>query len=253
MRAFIAIALAWLLAIAGPSSAQMTLTGAGSTKGAGAAPLSPVTLTFQMPGGSSTSSNIDTFSITFGSALAANQRVAVVYSTSSNTVSGPFVSAVFTPNIGSPINSDPIIIAGTDSTTNFALCLASAVMPTGATSVTLTITYTGTVFSGSQFAVYTLDNTLLSSTTPTHTFVQTTASPSSASIATPAGSGLIADFFGFGTNTNGWTAGVTSDGAFNVSNWGHTSNATASASYTVTNTWTTSGSGNPDLALWVYR
>lgn len=32
MRTFIAIALAWLLAIAGPSSAQMTLTGAGSVK-----------------------------------------------------------------------------------------------------------------------------------------------------------------------------------------------------------------------------
>lgn len=222
----------------------------------GAASLPPVTLTFQANGRSTPSGTTETYSITFLSALAANQRVVVFGNSSAFDPAGfgPLVSAVFTPNIGSPVTAT-VTNAGEDTSQHFTSFAASAVMPTGATSVTLILTFTNSGFGGTSYGVYTLNDAALSSSTPTFTFVQTTTSPLSGSIATPAGSALIASFFNFGTSSSGWTAGVTSDtGGVAFSNdFGHVSNATASASYTVTNTWTVSGSGNPDLTLWVYR
>jgi hypothetical protein len=65
MRTFIAITLAWLLAIAGPSSAQMTLTGAGSVKAAGGAPPAPsYTFLGAQDLTNSTTGNPDVYTIT---------------------------------------------------------------------------------------------------------------------------------------------------------------------------------------------
>lgn len=246
------LALALGVSLCAPAVAQMGQIPAFVTPAP--ASLSPVTLTYQMTANSSPTGSVDSFSLTFLSSLAANQRVAVSFSSSAPENAGPIVSAVFTPNVGSPVNSDPLICLGPD-TNGVYDCLAAAVMPTGTTSATLTLTWSSTVFGVSHYAVYSLNNSALSSTTPTHAFVQSTTSPLSESIATPAGSGLIAYFFGFGVTTEAWTAGVTSDqGGFNFGiDVGHVSNAAASASYTVTNTWTVSGSGSPDLILWVYR
>jgi hypothetical protein len=250
LRIFLALWLAFTPAFAWAGS--MSLMGVGTAPGAS---LPPVTLTFQANGLSSASASTETFSITFLSALAASQRVAVFYNSQSFFTSGPIVTAVFTPNIGSPVFA-LFTDAGNDTALNFHSVCLSALMPTGATSVTLTVTYSSTIFSSSSYGVYTLNDTALVSSTPT--FIppqQGTTSPLSASIATPAGSGLVGSFFSFGvTSGQAWSAGLTSDtGGVNFSNdFGHISNATASGSYATSYVWT-SGPGNPDLTLWVYR
>jgi hypothetical protein len=232
----------------------MMLMGVGSA--GGAAPLSPVTLTFQSAGVGGGGGNQNTFgTITIGAAPSSNRRVIVVWGSGDyNTSTDPIVSAVFTPDSGSPVNADTIIRAGIDSTTQSGLGLISAVLPIG-TTTTLTVTFSSSTFNSPRFAVYTVDNSTLSSpTSPTPYFGAFTTSPSTVTANVLAGGALIAHYYGFSVATENWTAGVTSDGAISGPNdFGHLSNTSASTGYAVTNTWTVSGSGNPDIALWVYR
>jgi hypothetical protein len=232
----------------------MMLMGVGSA--GGAAPLSPVTLTFQSASIGASSGNTGTFgTITIGASPSANRRVIVVWGSGDyNTGRDPIISAVFTPDSGSPINADTVIRAGVDPTTSAGLGLISAVLPVGATT-TLTVTYSNSAFNAPRFAVYTVDNSTLSNpTSPTPYFGAFTTSPSTVTANLLAGGALIAHYFGFSVATENWTAGVISDGAISGPNdFGHLSNTSASTGYAVTNTWTVSGSGNPDIALWVYR
>jgi hypothetical protein len=258
LRSLIVFLLLWT----GAAQAQLGQIPVGSA--GGAAPLSPVALTFQhaaLGSSSGTTYTIGPIAICPNSCSgsSSNRRLTFAIASgdlgSGNAISG---TPVFTPDVGSPVNADTVISAGKDPSQSWSLILVSAVVPTGV-NITLTINFTGSVFNAPRYGFYTLDNSTLSApTTPTHTFTASTTSPTSASIAVPSGAGLIAQWWGFGVSTvTGWT-GVTSDitgssvgqASFD---FGHISNATASASYSVSNGWTVSGSGNPDLALWVYR
>lgn len=217
------------------------------------AALSPVALTYQMTSiGSNTGSTFTFGTITIGASPSANRRVIVVFLEPS--FSGlSMLSAIFTPNAGGTVTADTVSTAGLDSVSGVLSGLVSAVLPVG-TTTTLTVTCSGVISGQPRFSVYTVDNSTLSSpTTPTSSFIQGTTSPITGTINTQSGGGLIAEFSGFGVTTEGWTAGVTSDATFSTFDWGHLSNTAASTPLSVTNTWTVSGSGNPDIALWVYR
>jgi hypothetical protein len=165
-------------------------------------PPSSVTLTHQMNGVGGTSGSTLTFgTITIGAAPGANRRVTILYASDSDVIIGPFVSAVFTPNSGSPISADTIKVAGTDGANFTSLYLVSAVLPLG-TTTTLTITETGPPATRPRFAVYTVDNSTLSSpTNPTSSYGAFTTSPSTVTANLQAGGGLIAHFWRFGVST----------------------------------------------------
>ena len=63
--------------------------------------------------------------------------------------------------------SATIHLNGTTSTANTSIIVFSAVVPSGTTGVTIVLNMTGTLFGGADMHVYTVDNSLLLSTTPT--------------------------------------------------------------------------------------
>jgi hypothetical protein len=253
MRKLLTFLIASIFSISVSASSfggSLTLLGVGGP----AVALSPVTLTYQVTANGGQAGSTLTFgTITIGASPSSNRRVVVIFG-EPNFAGNSILSATFTPNAGSPVAADTISVAGSDSTTGMLTGLVSAVLPVG-TTTTLTVTCSASTSGGTpRFSVYTVDNSTLSSpTAPTSSFVQGTTSPITGTINTLSGGGLLALFTGFGTTTEGWTAGVTSDGVFGTFDFGHLSNTTPSTPLSVTNTWTVSGSGNPDIALWVYR
>jgi hypothetical protein len=236
----------------------MALLGAGSAN-CGAAPPVGVVLTYQSTAIGSVSGSVASFgTIAIGAAPSANRRVMVVFeipSGSAGVVPTGTGGTIFAPNSGAPITADTVSVAGQDTVTNEVQALVSAVLPVG-TTTTLSVPFSGTLASSPRFSVYTVDNSTLSNPiTPVVRYVSgTTTSPITGTINTLSGGGLLGIFAGFGTSTNAWSAGITtSDGAFGSDNWGSLSNTAANTPLTVSNTWTVSGSGNPDLALWAYR
>jgi hypothetical protein len=226
------------------------------------APMAPpagVVFTYQSTAIGGVSGAVASFgTITIGAAPSANRRVIVVFEIPSGNpgiVPTGTSGAVFTPNSGGPITADTLSIAGQDTVTNVVSVLVSAVLPVG-TTTTLAVTFTGSPPSSPRFSVYTVDNSTLSNpTTHVVAFVQgMTTPPITGTINTLSGGGLLGMFVGFGTSSNAWSAGITtSDGVFGDDNWGSLSKTATNTPLTVSNTWTVSGSGNPDLALWAYR
>jgi hypothetical protein len=246
--------------VCSPTSAQIIGGGVWGDVKPRAAPAG-VVLTHQTTTVGSVSGAVASFgTITInpnGGVTGANRRVIVVVEIDSGSPTNLPIpaSVVFTPNSGAPITADTVSVAGQDTVTSEVSVLFSAVLPVG-TTTTLTATFGASLFNSPRFSVYTVDNSTLSNpTTPVVTFVQgTTTPPITGTINTLSGGALLGMFVGFGTSTNAWSAGITtSDGAFGSNNWGSLSNTAANTPLTVSNTWTVSGSANPDLALWAYR
>jgi hypothetical protein len=256
MMKWLGLALSLFLSSA---SAQVGLPFPGPGSVAGGGGPAPVMLTYQGTTIGS-SSGVDALfgTITInanGGVTGANRRVIVVFSLVGSPTDLP-ISATFTPNSGSPITADTVSVAGQDTVSGEVLALISAVLPVG-TTTTLSVAFGGLPLTDSpRFSVYTVDNSTLSSPiTPVVQFKQgTTTPPITQTINTLSGGGLLGMFVGFGTSSNAWSAGITtSDGTFGSNNFGSLSNTAANTPLSVSNTWTVSGSGNPDLALWAYR
>lgn len=215
---------------------------------------SPVVLTYQTTSLGSGTGNTETLgSFTIGASATAARRVALAI-WSQNLISGVTISGVvFTPNVGSPVNADITSVAGINSiTANVGYYLVSAVLPTGTTATVVTTFNSG---SGQppRFSVYTLDNSTLVGLTPTTNYQNSAASPFTEGVTSTSGGAVIALFNGLGTTTETWTAGVTSDGVFGNSDWGHANNVSG-GTFNVTNTWTVTGGGNnADIAMWGLR
>jgi hypothetical protein len=249
--------------VCSPAAAQAIIGGGiwGDVKPR-AAPPAGVVFTYQGTTIGSVSGSDATFgTITInanGGVTGANRRVLVVFeipSGNAGVVPTGTSGTIFAPNSGAPITADTVSVAGQDTVTNVVQALVSAVLPVG-TTTTLSVPFSGTIASSPRFSVYTVDNSTLSNPlTPVVTFVQgTTTPPITGTINTLSGGGLLGMFAGFGTSSNAWSAGITtSDGVFGADNWGSLSNTSANTPLSVSNTWTVSGSGNPDLALWAYR
>jgi hypothetical protein len=187
MRTFIAIALAWLLAIAGPSSAQMTLTGAGSVK---APQVSTTGLTFLGSTGLASSSS-SSISGSYNVGTSANTLVIVAYSTpyGGGTTTVTASIGAFTPSPDSVQNNtaDELYAA------NF-----SHFYSTGPGSITITVSAVNANFVPQAFFVYTLVGGSSTTDVQTGGFTRSggTFTPTSPTIPVVNGDHMIASVYG---------------------------------------------------------
>jgi hypothetical protein len=155
MRIFIAIALAWLLAIAGPSSAQMTLTGAGSVK----APQASATKAYVSQGLQSIGIGASGATVTFSQSLGSSAGVVLIFLRAGG--SNAVTSAVIDPT-GANI---ALTSAGAPDTNNGFEYFFYATISGGLGTKNITFTFAGNM----QFqtvGIQTWTMTGLSSPTP---------------------------------------------------------------------------------------
>lgn len=209
-------------------------------------------MTFQGSGLGSVATTANFGPLTIGASPSANRRVVVIFA-DEDLRSGTgytLVSAVFTPNSGSPVTADTLVLIGAD--TLDGAVIASAVLPVGTTS-TLAVTFNNAAFFGPRFAFYTVDNsTLISPTVPVTAYNSAAAATSvTTTVNTLAGGALLgqASSGNSGSTFSGALTG--SDGSFGDYLWASASNVSAASPASVTNTWTGTNLGS--LALAAYR
>jgi len=249
MRGYLTIALAGLLAVAGPSAAQMTLTGAGGTqfKSSGTA----FSLTYQSSNGvnSGASTTVDYGTLSYGSG---NTRVIVLATwgqASGETISGVTIGGVALTQISGAFST----VGGSGVIGASDIWMSTA--PLAGTSGDVRITYSATPGSGiTGVALYNLQTT---TPTPAHV-ANTTAfnSPTaSTAITVPSGGAAIAitATWGFAASSVSFTAGATQDANFPLPIFsnpvlvGHT---TSTGSVTVTATYNANAGAPMSLVSW---
>jgi hypothetical protein len=246
------VVLCLWLAVAQAVAGQMTLLGVGSS--GGALP-GPPTLTYVSNASptASQSGAVETFTnATIGTASGFTTR-RIIFALSSNNLSGPSAISSFTINGSAPVNGNiHVQQSQAGSGTPFA-AIFSADIATG-TTATIAVTYNSSVFNTHSLAIYSVDDALLVSTTPTFGSQQT------AGATTLATSSFTQNTGGFTVSTIGFGAGVTSP---SISGYttdqttgppntlsAHLSSIASTGSVTATANWTTSTSAAIVAASW---
>ena len=206
----------------------------------------PPTCTYQAGTNSGTNAaGVVTYS-SFAIGTASATRQVIVLIASATTGGLPAITgAVF----GGSITATVTNLTST-STNDITIDVITAPIPTGTTD-SLVVTYNRTISTPGQAAVYTVDNSTLSSTTPSVGGGTVTSSTSMTETVNIANSGtcVLAEFTGFGIS-NGTQAfaapndpTVVKDSNFGAQLWGHANSVAANASSRVSVSWTTSAEG----------
>lgn len=178
-------------------------------------------------------------------------------------VSGGFPSpgrAITGFNINGVDQTDPTAVITNipgASSTNGAF-FVSAVVPTGTTGVSVSVTFTTTQFGSVGFAIYTVDNSLLTSSTPTTGFNDPGSSRTTGSVTVSATAGgfIITSMESVagttGNNISASTETFTLDAAASngANSYAHANGIATNASSSVTWSWTGSSVAGLCAGAW---
>lgn len=143
--------------------------------------------------------------------------------------------------------------AGGGGTPAFA-AVVSADVPTGTTGVTVTTTFTNSLFAGVVAGIYSVDDALLVSTTPSsNTGTGSAVSSISTGSFTETAGGFIVAAAALGTVPSGFAiTGYTTDalGGANQGIVSHLASVASTGSTTATATWTNSSNATIAAAAW---
>jgi hypothetical protein len=226
---------------------SLTLTGAGLHRPP--AGVGPPVLTFAgtLTGGSNVGSATTFTSASIGTASGFTTR-RIIVAISCNNLNGGVVSAT--------IGGISATVHVTTSTSNGDAAIFSADVPTG-TTATIVVTQGGTAFSPVVGGIYSVDDALLVSTTPSTSSANTAGATSltTGSFTETSGGFVVAanNLIGAAGGTGTSIAGFTADGfggAGNKEYLGSLTSIGSTASVTVTSNWTTSGAGGLAVAAW---